>query len=108
MSVSRRDFARLALAAAAVPAVANVPALAETPAAAATPHPEAEARIAMILGRYGTRFSEEQKADIRRLIVGAQEGLDAMRAHPLDNSIEPATLFRVYRAPARPKKVGVH
>jgi hypothetical protein len=110
MSVSRRDFARLALAAAAVPAVANVPAFAEIPAATATatPNPEAEARIAMILGKYGTRFTEEQKADIRRLITGAQEGLEMMRAHPLDNSIEPATLFRVYRAPARPKKVAVH
>ncbi len=104
MTVSRRDFALLALTAG---AVATMPAGAEIPLAA-PPSPEAEARIAAILGRYGSRFSEEQKADIRRLITGAQEGLEAMRAYPLGNSVEPATTFRVFRGPARPKKVGVH
>ncbi|HEX2835103.1 MAG TPA: hypothetical protein VHW00_18965 [Thermoanaerobaculia bacterium] len=101
MSVSRRDFALLALTAAAVPA------LGETAGTAAS-NPEAEARIAMILGKYGSRFTEEQKADIRRLITGAQEALEALRAYPLDNAIEPATLFRAVRNPARPKKVGTH
>ncbi|HEX7833102.1 MAG TPA: hypothetical protein VF787_25835 [Thermoanaerobaculia bacterium] len=99
MSVSRRDFALLAATAAALPV------LGETPASTPPASPEAEARIAMILGRYGSRFDDAQRADIRRLITGAQEGLEAMRAFPLDNSVEPATLFRVYRAPARPKKV---
>lgn len=101
MSVSRRDFAVLAATAAALPILGETPATAP-PAPA---NPEAEARIAMILGRYGSRFDDAQRADIRRLITGAQEGLEAMRAYPLDNSVEPATLFRVYRAPARPKKV---
>jgi hypothetical protein len=103
MSVSRRDFALLALTAG---AAATVPALGELPAT--PPSAEAEARIAAILGRYGSRFTEEQKADIRRLITGAQEGLEAMRAYPIDNAIEPATTFRVHRGPSRPKKVGVH
>lgn len=101
MSVSRRDFALLALTAAAVPALGGT-------AAAATADPEAEARIAMILGKYGSRFTDEQKADIRRLITGAQEGLEALRAYPLDNALEPATLFRAYRNTSRPKKVGTH
>ncbi len=98
MSVSRRDFALLAFTAAAMPAMGETP-------AAATPNAEAEARIAMILGKYGSRFTDEQKADIRRLITGAQEGLEAMRAYPLENSVEPATLFRPYRNTSRPKKV---
>jgi hypothetical protein len=107
MTVSRRDFARLAVAATATTAM---PSLGETPAAtpaATSANAEAEARIAMILGRYGSRFTDAQKADIRRLITGAQEGLEAMRAYPLDNSVEPATLFRPYRNTSRPKKVSV-
>ncbi len=74
----------------------------------APPSPEAEARIAAILGKYGSRFSEEQKADIRRNITGNQQGLDAMRAYPLDNAVEPATLFRVYRNDRRPKRPVSH
>jgi hypothetical protein len=104
MSVSRRDFARLAVLAAAAPALGEMP---EVPRAT-TPGAEAEARIAMILGRYGSRFTEAQKADLRRLILGAQDGLEAMRAYPLDNAIEPATVFRVRRPSARPKKVIAH
>jgi hypothetical protein len=104
MSVSRRDFARLAVLAAAAPALAEMP---EVPRAT-VPSAEAEARVAMILGRYGSRFTEAQKADLRRLILGAQDSLEAMRAYPLDNAIEPATVFRVRRPAARPRKVVAH
>ena len=91
--ISRRMFALLIGAAAAASAAGQT---APEPNVA-PPNPEAEARIAAVLGKYGSRFTEEQKADIRRNITGNQQGLDAMRAYPLDNSVEPATLFRVYR-----------
>ncbi len=90
MSVTRREL----IAAVAAATVATTVRAAEETAPA---NPEAEARIAWILGRYGDRFDDAQKADIRRNIRGAQSGFDAMRAYPLDNSVEPATTFRVYR-----------
>ncbi len=98
MSVTRRELIA-AVAAASVAATVR----GETAGPAATP--ESEARIALLFGKYGDRFTEEQKAEIRRNIRGSQEGFDAMRAYPLDNAVEPATLFRIYRRPARPRRV---
>jgi hypothetical protein len=102
MSVSRRHFAILAAVAAAVPTAVGQ-------AAVPPPlNPEVEARIAMITGRFGSRLTDAQKADIRRLITGAQEGVEALRAYPLENSVEPATVFRVSRKASKPRKVAVH
>jgi hypothetical protein len=92
MNLSRREFAIVAGGAAATFAP-RITVAQET----AKPNPESEARIAWILGKYGERLDDQQRADIRRLVAGAQPGLDAMRAYPLDNSVEPATLFRIYR-----------
>ena len=97
--ISRRDFARTTV----IAAVAGAVQAEET---AARPHPEAEARIAWLMGRYGDRFTEQQKKDIRDRITSGQAGLDAMRAYPLDNSVEPSTVFRVVRRRQRPKRVG--
>ena len=47
---------------------------------------EVDARIQSILGQYGSRLSEEQKTDIRRLGTFAQPPLDRLRAYHLDNS----------------------
>ncbi|HEY7405145.1 MAG TPA: hypothetical protein VIB39_16580 [Candidatus Angelobacter sp.] len=65
---------------------------------------EAEAKIANIFRKYGDRLSEEQKADIRRIMAETQEGLDKMRAFPLENSDQPADAFRAYRHEAAPEK----
>ncbi|MBV8516699.1 MAG: hypothetical protein JO197_04775 [Acidobacteria bacterium] len=100
MKLSRREFAIVAGGAAA----AFTPRVTATAQEAAKPNAEVEARIAWILGKYGDRLDETQRADIRRLVSGAQPGLDAMRAYPLDNSVEPATLFRIYRR-RRPAKL---
>lgn len=100
MSLSRRDVARTLLLA----VVAGTTQAADAPA----PNAEVEGKVNWILGRYGDRFTEEQKKEIRGRIAGNQAGLDAMRAFPIDNDVEPATLFRVYRAPARPRKVVPH
>lgn len=58
---------------------------------------EVEARIQWIFAKYGSRLTDEQRADIRRIIASGQGGVDAMRAYPLDNSIAPATRFKAWR-----------
>jgi hypothetical protein len=62
---------------------------------------EVEAKVANIFRKYGDRLSEEQKADIRRIMAETQEGLNKMRAFPLQNSDQPADAFRAYRHEAQ-------
>jgi hypothetical protein len=61
---------------------------------------EVEMKVASIFRKYGERLSDEQKADIRRIMAESQEGLEKMRAFKLENSDQPADAFRVYRAEA--------
>jgi hypothetical protein len=56
---------------------------------------EVEARVANIFRKYGSRLSEEQKTDIRRVMAENQEGLEKMRAFPLDNGDQPATVLHL-------------
>ena len=128
--LSRREFARgatvAAAAIAAIPAgVLGTAALAspagavtaalpqqpggETPKLSAQAMAEVEAKVAEIMRRYGDRLDEAQKADIRRLVREGQVPIEALRAFPLDNSDEPATILHlpgpsapIRRAPAAP------
>jgi len=84
--VSRRTFARDAVIVASAAAVLPQALAEEKPAA---PNPEVEARIQWIFTKYGSRLDDAQRADIKRLITGAQPSIDAMRAYPLDNSVGP-------------------
>src|SRR5262245_41277669 len=59
--------------------------------------PEFEAQFQAIIRRHGARLSEEQRADIRRLLDQSQKTSEALRAFQLDNSNEPATIFLPYR-----------
>ena len=59
---------------------------------------EVEMKVANILRKYGSRLNDEQKADIRRIMAESQEGLEKMRAFPLDNGDQPADTFRAYRS----------
>lgn len=59
---------------------------------------EVEMKVASIFRKYGDRLSEEQKADIRRIMAESQEGLEKMRAFKLENGDQPADAFRAYRA----------
>lgn len=85
---------------------------------------EVENTFENILSKYGSRFSEEQKADIRRLVGETQKQLNRLRAFSLDNSDQPATVLKPLmdraprvpdgpplrapeRAPARAPKRGV-
>src|SRR4051794_33019776 len=63
---------------------------------------EVEMKVASIFRKYGDRLSEEQKADIRRIMAESQEGLEKMRAFKLENGEQPADAFRAYRAEANP------
>ena len=47
-----------------------------------------------IFGQYGSRFSDEQKADIRRLCELAQPPLDRLRAYALENGDNPALYLK--------------
>jgi hypothetical protein len=58
---------------------------------------EVEMKIASIFRKYGERLSDEQKADIRRIMAESQEGLEKMRAFKLENGDQPADAFRAYR-----------
>jgi hypothetical protein len=59
---------------------------------------EVEMKVASIFRKYGDRLSDEQKADIRRIMAESQEGLEKMRAFKLENGDQPADTFRAYRA----------
>jgi len=63
---------------------------------------EVEMKVASIFRKYGDRLSEEQKADIRRIMAESQEGMEKMRAFKLENGDQPADAFRAYRAEAKP------
>ena len=121
-TISRREFARRAAlgvaGAAAVsagvislpaapPASAAVSPAEDKPKLSAAARTEAEDKIKAIFRKYGERLSEEQKTDIRRMVLEGQEALEQLRAYPLANSDEPATVLRLHRQPvpaARAKK----
>jgi hypothetical protein len=63
---------------------------------------EVEMKVASILRKYGDRLSDEQKADIRRIMAESQEGLEKMRAFKLENGDQPADAFRAYLSEAKP------
>ena len=55
---------------------------------------EVEARLQSILTQYGSRFSEEQKNELRRLCHLAQPPLDRLRAYPVENGVNPALYLK--------------
>ena len=55
---------------------------------------EIDARIETIFAQYGKRFSDEQKADLRRLCAVAQPPLDRLRAYALENGDAPALYLK--------------
>lgn len=105
--LSRRDFARgvaLASAASVVPASTlrahTFPAEpspqqpAKNLALSAESQADAESRYQAILASYGTRFSDAQKSDLRRLCYSAQPMLDQLRAHSITNADDPALYLK--------------
>jgi hypothetical protein len=106
--ISRREFARQAAMASAAASLAPVKVL-TAESATASPQPlqlpdmpklssegqaEVEARIQAIFSQYGSRFSEAQKADIRRLCALSQPPLDRLRGYSIQNGDEPALYLK--------------
>lgn len=58
--------------------------------------PEGEAQYQMILSRYGATLTDEQGADVRRLVGTAQKTGEDIQKFELENWNEPAPIFRVY------------
>jgi len=54
---------------------------------------EASARYDWIIGKWGAHFTEEQKADIRRLVTDNEKGLAPMRAYDIGNGVGPAPVI---------------
>jgi hypothetical protein len=55
---------------------------------------EADARYQIILALYGSRLSDEQKADLRRLNLAAQPVLGRLRSEKLANNDNPALYLK--------------
>jgi hypothetical protein len=107
-AISRREFARRAAIASAAASVAPVNILtaekvvisAESqqnppaPKLSGESQTEAEARFQNIINQFGSRFSEDQKADLKRLCYLAQPPLDRLRAFALENGDGPALYLK--------------
>src|SRR3954467_5815164 len=105
-NISRRVFAfSAALATAAIAAIpadllaqekptaeAAKPETSQPPKLSAASQAELEERYAAILRKYGSRLSDDQKKDVHRNLISQQQGLDQIRAFPLENWDEPATV----------------
>jgi hypothetical protein len=59
---------------------------------------EVEMKVASIFRKYGDKLSDEQKADIRRIMAESQEGLEKMRTFKLINGDQPADTFQAIAA----------
>jgi hypothetical protein len=59
--------------------------------------PEGEQVLQLIVQRYGDRLTTEQLAEVRKGVAGLATVTAALRAVPLDNSLEPHTVFVPYR-----------
>ncbi len=112
--ISRRDFAKaaaLTTAAVLVPSeilsqqkaeAAKTDKPPETPKLSAESQGEADLAYETLMRKYGSRFSEEQKREIKRLVVAQQQSLDKLRAFKVGNSNEPATVFKPFLTEGKP------
>lgn len=109
LTLSRRDFARraalLSATATLVPAgaglaggaanAASVPDQPDNlPKLSPAGQAEAESRYQMLLARYGSRLSDEEKASAKMGCYFQQTGLEHVRAYPLQNGDSPALYLK--------------
>jgi len=115
-SVSRREFARRAALGAASAALIPLPDLLPNTEASISPstapepaqnpnaapklsgqsQAEADVRHQAILQQYGERFSDAQKADLKRLCAAIQPPLDRIRAYAISNGDLPALYLKPF------------
>jgi hypothetical protein len=55
---------------------------------------EVDARLQSILGQFGSRFSDDQKTELKRLCGVTQQQLDRLRAFHLENGDGPALYLK--------------
>ena len=67
----------------------------ESPKLSEASRAEADLAYETIMRKYGSRFSEEQKKDIKRLVDAQQGGLDKLRAFAVTNGDQPATVLKL-------------
>lgn len=109
IEITRREFARRAAMISAAASLTSANLLAEEvtahvlpqaqqpvspPKLSAESQTEVDSRLRAILNEYGSRFSEAQKTDLRRLCTEAQPGLDRLRAYTIENGDGPALYLR--------------
>ena len=56
---------------------------------------EVEIKVNEIFRKYGSRLSEEQKADVRKVVAEGQEGLERMRRFALENGDQPSNVLQL-------------
>lgn len=107
-AISRREFARRAAFVSAAASLAPSNLLGAESVAAALPaqqpanapklspegQAEVDSRIQAIFSQYGSRLSDAQKADIRRLSTEAQPSLDRLRAFATENGDGPGLYLK--------------
>jgi hypothetical protein len=110
--LTRRDFAKAAVAAAVAPALAacataapeTAPAATPTPAPAAAPAagsaaqeptPLARALAEAVRVQYGDRMTEAEMAKVQRTISGVLSTAERVRRFPLPIATEPTFVYRV-------------
>jgi hypothetical protein len=107
-AISRREFARRAAFVSAAASLSPAGLLAGNSAAAVAPplqtqsgpklspesQAEMESRLQAVFAQYGSRLSDTQKSDLRRLAAEGQAALDRLRAYPTDNSDGPALYLK--------------
>jgi len=106
--LSRREFARRAAMLSATASIVPAGVMLETPAQAAVNSQsqetvpklsaegqvEAEARYQQIVSLYGDRFTDEQKASLKKMCTELQPALERIRAYPLENGDAPALYLK--------------
>ena len=60
--------------------------------------PIIEARLAELVARFGDRFNDEQRAQVRARIGRTVALADSLRKLPLTNADEPEIVFTPYRS----------
>ncbi len=107
-AISRREFARRAVFVSAAASLSPADLLTAESAAAAVPplqtpsapelsaesQAEAESRIQAVFAQYGSRLSDAQKADLRRLASEGQAVLDRLRAYSTENGDGPGLYLK--------------
>jgi hypothetical protein len=63
------------------------------------PKTEADARMELVLARYGNQLDEAARKSVRAEIDGHVRRAEALRKIPLDNGDGPFPVFHPYRAP---------